>query len=100
MQTPEGSRYKVSFEKAYREIVQQCVGKEGTSAGKIEALVSVGTNGTIEDVSIGGPGGMCVYQKLLALRHEKTAVFLPPPQAPYWVKVDLDWAEFPAVAAK
>jgi hypothetical protein len=100
MQTPEGARYKVAFEKPYREIVRQCVGNAGTSSGKIEALVSVGTNGTVEDVRIGGPGGMCVYQKLLALQHEKTPVFPPPPQAPYLLKVDLDWAEFPAVAAR
>lgn len=99
MKTPEGVRYKPAFEKNYREIVQPCAHAEDAK-GKLEALISVGANGTVEKVGIYGPGGMCVYQKLRALQAEKTAVFPPPPQAPYWVTLDRDWSDLAAVAAK
>jgi hypothetical protein len=100
MKTPEGSHYKPSFDKRYRELVQQCVDAQGAVVGKLETLTSIGVSGTVEDVIIEGPGGVCVYQKLRLLQRERTTLFPPPPLAPYWVKLDLDWADFVAVAAK
>jgi hypothetical protein len=100
MRTPAGSSYKASFATKYRELLQQCVLIQGPSEGTLETLTSVGANGTVEDVRIYGSGGVCVYQKMLALQGNRTKAFPPPPQAPYWVKLDLDWAEFAPVAAK
>jgi hypothetical protein len=100
MRTPAGSRYKASFEKKFRELLQQCVPTQGPSVGTLETLTSVGANGTVEGANVYGPGGVCVYQKLLALQGTRAQAFPPPPQAPYWVKLDLDWAEFAPVAAK
>jgi hypothetical protein len=106
MQTPGGLAYKASFEKTYRELVQQCVRTEGDSVtqweGKFETLTSVGAKGTVEDVRIqsSGPLALCLYQKLHGFQIENGTPFPPPPQAPYWVKLDLDWAEFAPAAAK
>jgi hypothetical protein len=106
MQTPEGPRYQASFDKTYRGLVQECVRTDGGSVdkweGKFEALTSVGAKGAVEDSKIYsvGPVVMCLFQKLRALQQEKTAVFPPPPLSPYWVRLDLDWADFAPVAAK
>ena len=104
MQTPEGLRYKASFEKRYKELVQQCVQPGGIDAGKFKALTSVGAKGTVEDIRIywNSPASHCIYEKLRALQQQKATVFPPPPLAPYWVRLDLDWAEFSSapVAAK
>lgn len=100
MRTPAGSSYKASFATKYRELLQQCALIQGPSEGILETLTSVGANGTVEDVRVYGSGGVCVYQKMLALQGNRTKAFPPPPQAPYWVKLDLDWAEFAPVAAK
>jgi hypothetical protein len=99
MKTPDGIRYRPAFERKYRELAQECAHAPDAS-GKLEALISVGADGTVEKVGIYGPAGMCVYQKLRALQQTKTPVFPPPPQAPYWIKLDLDWSELAAVAAK
>ncbi len=100
MNTPEGSRYKNFFEKKFRELVHQCVLTEGPSVGMIETLTSIGAKGTVDDVMVEGPGGVCVYQKLLSLQGDKTMLFPPPPQAPYWVMLDLDWADFAPTPTK
>jgi len=102
MQTPEGLRYKSSFEKPYKELVQQCVQPGGSQVGRFKALTNVGSNGTVEDVRIysNSPAAHCVYDKLRALQQQKDTVFPPPPHSSYWVKLDLDWAEFAPVAAK
>ena len=102
MKTPEGLRYKASFEKPYKELVQQCVRPSDGDVGTFKALTSVGPKGTVEDVRIywNSPASMCLYEKLHALQLEKTTRFPPPPQAQYWVRLDLDWADFARVAAK
>ena len=106
MRTPEGSRYKASFEKTYRGLLQECVRSDGASVdkweGTFEVLTSVGARGTVEDnrVYSMGPVVGCLNQKLLTLHQEKATPFPAPPQAPYWVRLDLDWAEFAPVAAK
>lgn len=106
MQTPEGARYKTSFEQKYKTLVQQCARTEGGSVsrweGTFETLTSVGATGTVEDVKIYamGPVAVCVYQKLHTFQQDKATPFSPPPKAPYWVRLDLDWAEFAPVASK
>jgi hypothetical protein len=106
MQTPEGLAYKVSFEKTYRELAQQCARIEKDSVtqgeGKFETLTSVGAKGTVEDVKIQStsPAAVCLYQKLHGFQLERATPFAPPPQAPYLVKLELDWAQFAPVAAK
>ena len=106
MQTPEGARYKVAFEKTYREFVQQCVHTEGSSVahweGTIETLTSVGAKGTVEDISIDPMGTIinCLRLKMRAFPQDKAMAFPPPPQAPYWVRLDLDWADFAPLASK
>ncbi len=108
MQTPDGPVYKAAFEKPYRQLIQECARVDGGSVtqweGKFETLTSVGANGTVEDVRIKvarpDPVSMCLYQKLHAFQLEKATPFPPPPKAPYWVKLDLDWADFAPVAAK
>jgi hypothetical protein len=100
MKTPEGLRYKAVFEKPYKELVQQCV--RNSDRGKFKALTNVGAKGTVEDLRIEGnsPAVQCLFEKLRALQQEKATPFPPPPQAPYWVKLDLDWREFAPAATK
>jgi hypothetical protein len=106
MQTPEGSRYRVGFEKTYRDIVQQCVRSDGDSQtpanGKFKTFTQVGAKGTIENDAIYAMNSvtMCVRRKLGLAWREKSSVFAPPPQAPYWVALELDWADFVPVASK
>jgi hypothetical protein len=71
--------------------------------GQFEAIVAVGAKGTIEENRLYamGPVAVCVYHKLLSLKDQQATPFPPPPQAaPYWVRLDLDWADFAPVAAK
>jgi hypothetical protein len=106
MKTPEGSRYKVSFEKTYREMVHLCVRTDGDadtpSAGKFQTYTQVGAKGTIESDAIYAVNSVtiCVRRKLGLAWRDKIPVFAPPPQAPYWVALELDWADFVPVAAK
>ena len=104
--TPEGARYKAVFEKTYRELLQQCVLTDGGSVpqweGEFKTLTNVGANGTVEEVGIQsmGPVVTCLYTKLRTFQQEKATPFPPPPQAPYWIELHLDWAEFAPVPAK
>lgn len=106
LQTPEGARYQVAFEKTYRELVQQCMGTKGGDAakwdGEVETLTSVGVKGTVEEININplGPAFICLFQKLETYHLQKTTTFPPPPQAPYWVSLDLDWADFAPAESK
>jgi hypothetical protein len=62
----------------------------------------VGAKGTVEDSKIYsmGPVVACLFKRLQALEQEKATPFPPPPHAPYWVRLDLHWAEFAPVAAR
>jgi hypothetical protein len=105
MQTPEGARYQVSFEKAYKEMLHACVQSDGGGvsdwAGKFETLVRVGANGAFEDggISCMGPVVACVYKKMRSSYDQKSPLFPAPPKASYWVRIDLDWADFAPVSA-
>jgi hypothetical protein len=106
MKTPAGPRYKASFEKTYLGLLQECVRTTGGGVdrweGKFKVLISIGEKGTVEDNKIYsmGPVVTCLDDKMQALQLTKKRVFPPPPQAPYWVRLDLDWADFAPVAAK
>jgi hypothetical protein len=106
MKTPEGVRYRVVFEKAYRDMLQQCVRTDGSTVqqwqGQFETIISVGANGRFEDGMIGsmGPVVMCMYRKMRISLNEKSQLFPPAPQDPFWIRLDLDWADFAPVAAK
>jgi hypothetical protein len=102
-QRPEGVRYKAAFEKTYRELVQQCVRSDGGSVtqwqGKFKTLTNLGPKGTVEDIRIQsmGPVVSCLGQKLYSFKQENATPFPPPPQAPYWIELRLDWADFAPV---
>ena len=106
MKAPAGPRDKASFEKTYIGLLQECARTDGSSIdkweGKFKVLTSVGAKGTVEESKIYsmGPVVDCVDDKMQALKLTKKSVFPPPPQAPYWVRLDLDWADFAPVAAK
>jgi hypothetical protein len=103
---PEGARYKAVFEKKYRELVQECVRSDGESvtewAGKFKTLTNLGAKGTVEDLRIQsmGPVVTCLGKKLYSFKQENATPFPPPPQAPYWIELRLDWADFAPVPAK
>ena len=102
-QTPEGVRYKAVFEKTYRELLQQCVRTDGGGVtqweGKFKTLTNLGAQGTVEGFGILsiGPVVTCLSKKLRTLQQEKATPFPPPPQAPYWIELHLDWADFAPV---
>jgi len=103
---PEGAHYKAVFEKTYRELIQQCVRSDGGSVpqwkGEFKTLTNLGAKGTVEDIRIQsmGPVVLCLANKLHTFRQESATPFPPPPQAPYWIELHLDWADFAPVAAK
>jgi hypothetical protein len=105
-QTPEGARYKTVFEKTYRELLQQCVRSDGESVtewgGKFKTLTNLGAKGTVEGMQIQsmGPVVTCLAKKLQTFQQATATPFPPPPQAPYWIELKLDWAEFAPVPAE
>lgn len=106
MQTPEGAHYRNAFEKPYRELFHQCLGSERVNAqpgeSSFKTFTEVGATGTVEAgfIEAMNPVVMCVRQKLGAAQLAKSVMFPTPPQASYWVRLDLDWSEFAPLAAK
>jgi hypothetical protein len=102
MKTAEGIRYRAAFEKPYKELVQQCVEKQGGDVGKFKTFTRMGANGTVEDIAIywNNDAAQCMGKKLLALRSANATPFPAPPQASYWVRLDLNWADFASGKAK
>jgi hypothetical protein len=106
MHTPGGPLYKESVEKTYRGFAQECVRTRGTPKqswdGKFEVLINIGPSGTLEDQRVysEGPVVSCLYDKLQAVRQGKVVLFPQPQMAPYWVRMDLNRAEFAPLAAK
>jgi hypothetical protein len=104
-QTSEGARYKVAFEKTYRELLQKCVLTDGGSVtqweGKFRTLTNLGANGTVEKFGIQsmGPVVTCLGKKLQSFQQKNATPFPAPPHAAYWVELHLDWAEFAPVPA-
>jgi hypothetical protein len=104
--TPEGAHYKAAFEKTYRGLIQQCVLSDGDGVpqwkGEFKTLTNLGEKGTVEDIRIQsmGPVVQCLGKKLQSFKQASATPFPPPPQAPYWIELHLDWADFAPVAAK
>jgi hypothetical protein len=99
--TPEGAAYKLSFEKIYKELVQECVHSDGASADKFETFTSVSETGSVEDMKVYwyGEAAVCIYSKLKAAKDSHSVLFPKPPHGSYWVKLGLDGAEFLATAS-
>lgn len=104
--TTEGAHYKAVFEKTYRALIQQCVLSDGDGVpqwkGEFKALTNLGAKGTVEDIRIQsmGPVVTCLGKTLSAFRQDSATPFPPPPHAPYWIELHLDWADFAPVAAR
>jgi hypothetical protein len=104
--TPEGARYQVSIEKAYKEMVRDCVRSDGGEVnqweGEFETLIRVGADGSVEESRLNtmGPVAACVYRKMHSSHEDKSPLFPVPPKRSYRVRIDLDWAEFAPVAAE
>ena len=105
LQTPEGARYQAVFEKAYKQMLRECSQRDGSGVsqweGTFESVIRVGANGAAEDGGINsmGPIVMCMNKKMRASHDEHSPLFPVPPKGSYWVKIDLDWAEFAPVSA-
>ena len=105
LETPEGTRYQAAFEKTYKEMLRECVHSDGGGVseweGEFKTVIRVGANGSFEEggIDCGGPVVVCMYRKMVASRSEKSSLFPVPPRESYWVRIDLDWADFAPVAA-
>lgn len=106
LKTPEGARYQPGVEKAYKELVRDCArsNSEGVDQweGEFETLIRVGANGSVEDgrLNDAGPVVTCLFNKMRSSREDRSALFPVPPKGSYWVRIDLDWADFAPVAAE
>jgi hypothetical protein len=104
--TPEGAHYQASIEKAYRDILRECVRSDGGEVhqwrGEFETLILVGAAGTVEDVDTNcmGPVVQCLFTKMRSARQTKAPLFPAPPKGSYWVRIDLDWSEFAPATAR
>lgn len=106
LKTAEGGRYQASIEKEYKQLIRDCVRSDGAGVaqweGEFETLIQVGANGSFEDggSNTAGPVVACLYRKLQSSRENKSPLFSVPPKGSYWVRIDLDWAEFGTAAAE
>lgn len=105
--TPEGARYQVSIQKAYKEALRDCVRSDGGGVdrweGQFETLIRVGATGSVEESRLNcrGPVVACLYRKMQSSHQDNSALFPVPPRGSYWVRIDLDWGEFaPATAER
>jgi hypothetical protein len=89
----EGQRYKAAFDEKTHAWLQPCLDDAaGSDLGNFELLIKVGKEGTIEDITGGGNSRVmpCLGRKLNDFRQGKQAVFPPPPQPDYWVRLDFN----------
>ena len=96
----DGARYQSTVEEKLHGIAQQCAKGGGAFPQQFETLVRIGAKGNVEEVKIyaNAPLPICLYQTLMSSR-DGDALFGPPPQAPYSIKLDLDAATLaPAVS--
>ena len=104
--TPEGARYEAGAEKAYRDLLRDCVRSDGGEVrewdGAFETLIEVAANGSVQDANINsmGPVVRCMLTKMRTSHETKTPLFSAPPKDFYWVRIELDWAEFAPQAAE
>jgi hypothetical protein len=106
LKTPEGARYQVGMQKAYEEMLRDCVRSDGSGVdqweGEFETLIRVGPNGSVEQgrVNDSGPVISCLYKKMSSSRDAKSPLFPLPPKGSYWVRIDFDWREFAPAGAE
>ena len=104
--TPEGARYEADTEKTYRDLLRACVRSDGDGVrkwdGEFETLIRVAANGAVEDANTNsmGPVVRCVLTKMRSSHETKSPLFPVPPKGSYWVRIELDWAEFAPEAAE
>jgi len=91
--TPEGRRYKTTFDEKIHAWMQPCVeALAGSDLGNFELLIKVGNDGTIAEITGGGhsPITSCLSHTINDFRLSKQAVFPTPPQPDYWVRFDFN----------
>jgi hypothetical protein len=103
LRTPDGQRYNAAFAEKIHTWMQPCLdGAAGSDLGSFELLIKVGKEGTIEEITGGGnsPLMSCLGHKINDFRLSKQAVFPPPPQPDYWVRLDFNQADAASAALK
>jgi hypothetical protein len=103
LRTPEGQRYNAAFAEKIHLWMQPCLDDAaGSDLGSFELLIKVGKEGTIEEITGGGnsPLMSCLGHKINDFRLSKQAVFPPPPQPDYWVRLDFNQADAASAALK
>lgn len=104
--TPEGARYQASMEKAYKDMLRECLRSDSPGIsqweGQFELLIRMRANGSVEDINwtSTGPRIQCPFTKMRASYETKAPMFPAPPKGSYWVRIDLDWSEFAPEAAQ
>jgi len=103
LRTPRGQRYNAAFAEKIHIWMQPCLDDAaGSDLGSFELLIKVGKEGTIEEITGGGnsPLMSCLGHKINDFRLSKQAVFPPPPQPDYWVRLDFNQADAASAALK
>ena len=89
--TAEGTRYQAAFEKSFATLMHQCAPRREGDDVPFEMLVQVGPGGTVKGMmsDTSTAVSVCLFQKLMNSEMTHAAPFPPPPQAPYWVRLNL-----------
>jgi hypothetical protein len=92
LRTAEGARYQAAFEARIKELMKPCNQATEGDPIKVEWLIRVAKDGKIENMlGIGVTNASnCLAKQLAEFRLNDKAVFPPPPQPSYWMRVDLD----------
>jgi hypothetical protein len=96
-----GLRYKDSFDEILKGLAEKCVSAPSGSVDKFRVFVRIGAKGNVEDMRIysNNPIAICLSQTLLEAERKETTPFPQPPQAPYWMRLDVDVATLAPVAS-
>lgn len=64
--------------------------------GEFETFIRIGSNGSAEKGRMysKGPVVACMYRKMRSSHESDSPLFPVPPKGSYWVKIELDWADF------
>jgi len=107
MQTPEGPRYQAIFRQNVSRVGAGMCAHGWCSVdkweGKFEALTSVGAKGAVrgqQDLLCGPCGHVSVPETCARSSKKRQRFFLHRHYLRYWVRLDLDWADFAPVRAK
>ena len=102
LQTADGRRYKAAFDEKMHVLLPACVHESGTGSAQSKLFFRIGQGGTVDQVITIGPDrvGSCLLAKVSELAGKSRVVFPPPPEADYWIQVDLDLADSASAATK